>query len=350
MGAGDTMEHGRHRSPKLGVVPISSLKLSLDSIDAPGRFEVWRESFHPFNDIVLPSGAEPTFSASAEHWRLGPVLFGITRAPSRTMVRNTALVARSSLDHWFVRVLRSGRMQSTYAGARLDLVPGQLFVGTFAETYAQQWTEGEWVAAILSRDQLAAWGLDLSAIPSPKPTGAGAAIMADFMLSLAERLPETPASMATALGEAFRGMLTACVVHDAAPSQVAPEDDERRKRAMVDFVIRREIASARLNVEHIARLSGISRSKLYRLFEPEGGVAAHVQRLRLERARAALADPANRDLPIVAVAERSGFHCAASFSRAFRRAYGATPGAVRSRTDLGMVRQTAFFERLVRES
>lgn len=344
------MEQHHRRFLKLGVEPIPSVHLSLDAIEPRGRFEVWRESFHPFNDIVLPPGAEPTFSASAEHWRLGPVLFGITRAPARTMIRSAALAARSDLDHWFLRVLRSGRMRSTYAGAALDLVPGQLFVGTFAETYAQQWTDGEWVAAILSRDQLAAWGIDLAAVPSPKPTGAGAAIMADFMLSLAERLPHTPASLSPALGEAFRAMLTACVVHDAAPAQVAPEDDERRKRAMVNYVIRREIASARLNVEHIARLSGISRSNLYRLFECEGGVAAHVQRLRLEKARAALADPANRNLPIAMVAERSGFHCAASFSRAFRRAYGVTPGAVRGRADSAVVRQTAFFERLVRGS
>jgi AraC-like DNA-binding protein len=348
MALDDRMEHAFQRRLKIGIEPIPSVHLSLGAIEPRGRFEVWRESFHPFNDIILPPGAEPTFSASADHWRLGPVLFGITRAPARVMIRSAALAARSDLDHWFVRVLRTGRMRSTYAGSALDLEPGQLFVGTFAETYTQQWTDGEWVAAILSRDQLAAWGLDLSRLGSPKPTGAGAALMADFMLSLARRLPETPASMANALGEAFRGMLAACLVHDAAPAQLAPEDDERRRRAMVDHVIRREIASARLNVEHIARLSGISRSNLYRLFECEGGVAAHVQRLRLENARAALADPANRKMPVARVAERSGFHCAASFSRAFRRAYGVTPGEVRAGSGTVTVGRTAFFERLVR--
>ncbi|MCL5776177.1 helix-turn-helix transcriptional regulator [Limibaculum sp. FT325] len=97
-------------------------------------------------------------------------------------------------------------------------------------------------------------------------------------------------------------------------------------------MIERNIASARLDAARIAKLAGVSRTTLYRIFEGSAGVAAHVRMIRLEGVRTALRDPGQAKVPIAAIAERHGFHSIASFNRAFRRAFGITPGKARAAT------------------
>lgn len=74
---------------------------------------------------------------------------------------------------------------------------------------------------------------------------------------------------------------------------------------------------------------GVSRARLYRLFEPYGGVAHYIQHRRLLDAHAALADASDRRR-IVDIAAQRGFNDGAEFSRAFKRAFGYTPSDVRA--------------------
>jgi AraC-like DNA-binding protein len=90
------------------------------------------------------------------------------------------------------------------------------------------------------------------------------------------------------------------------------------------------LGSSGLNADALCQTFGLSRSALYRLFEPLGGVAGYIQTRRLMRAHADLADPGKAPRKIYEVAYRWGFVSEAHFSRAFRRAFGVTPGEVRA--------------------
>ncbi|MGW5265624.1 helix-turn-helix domain-containing protein [Microbispora sp. NPDC004025] len=81
-----------------------------------------------------------------------------------------------------------------------------------------------------------------------------------------------------------------------------------------------------LTPETIAAAHQISVRHLYTLFAEQGlTVAAWIRRCRLEQCHRDLADPRRRSLPIQSVAARWGFTDAATFSRAFRAAYGMSP-------------------------
>ena len=90
-----------------------------------------------------------------------------------------------------------------------------------------------------------------------------------------------------------------------------------------------------LGPETLSRLVGMSRSNLYRLFEDGGGVAGYIQRERLLEARAVLSNPSTAR-PIAAIAGDLCFADASSFSRAFKRDFGHSPGEVRSAALAGM--------------
>ncbi|MWA07416.1 helix-turn-helix domain-containing protein [Actinomadura sp. LD22] len=74
-------------------------------------------------------------------------------------------------------------------------------------------------------------------------------------------------------------------------------------------------------------------SYLHRLFRSQGiAVSSWIRRLRLERARRDLGDPALDAVPIRRIAARWGFNDHATFTRAFRAAYGIAPSDHRRRS------------------
>jgi len=100
-------------------------------------------------------------------------------------------------------------------------------------------------------------------------------------------------------------------------------------------VIRKHLRTPTFRPAILCRLVGISRSNLYRPFEDAGGVARYIQRERLLEAHAVLADPASTQ-SISAIADDLCFADASSFSRAFKRDFGHSPGEVRSAALAGM--------------
>ena len=93
--------------------------------------------------------------------------------------------------------------------------------------------------------------------------------------------------------------------------------------------IEANLASRELRIEEITRTFGLSRASLYRLFEPVGGVASYIRTRRLVRARKELTAPGLQDHRIGPIAYRAGFQSIPAFNRAFREAYGKTPGSAR---------------------
>jgi AraC-like DNA-binding protein len=124
-------------------------------------------------------------------------------------------------------------------------------------------------------------------------------------------------------------MITACIMPtpdslESAAPMLQHVQLERARQA-----IRQHLRSPTLTPKRLCRLVGMSRSQLYRLFEPLGGVARYIRAERLREAHRALAD-ADNQRDIHEVAEDLGFFDASAFSRTFRREYGCTPSEVRA--------------------
>lgn len=74
---------------------------------------------------------------------------------------------------------------------------------------------------------------------------------------------------------------------------------------------------------------GLSRSSLYRAFQSVGGVKAYIRQRRLEHARDLLMRRTGPRPTVSEVAQACGFASDSHFSRAFRKAFGSSPGARR---------------------
>jgi AraC-like DNA-binding protein len=137
------------------------------------------------------------------------------------------------------------------------------------------------------------------------------------------------AAEAPRLAETTRAVLAALLAPSPDRLHAASAPLRQTQLQRVRGIVREHLGSATLGPARLCRLAGMSRSQLYRLFEPIGGVAAHIQAERLRAAQRALADPADRR-GIAQIAEAVGLFDCSSFSRMFRRAYGCSPREMRA--------------------
>lgn len=311
------------------VARLQPVVFSTDGVDPGQRFDMWRSHYDSFNAMALPKDSGEDFSARNEIWSFGPLALMRNLAPAMMVARTARHARRDSLDHWVIRVARSGSSRYRIGGMCFDARPGLPFLFSVGDPSDSERSWADWLSLYLSRDAFPDITAGLSTIRTGVLAMPGSVLLADYLLLLERRLQGATTAEVPMLVAATRSMVAACLLTDVAPKSVSPEDVDVARLERIRQVVRRNLGSATLDSERLSRLAGVSRSQLYRLFEPHGGVARYVQNLRLRLAHAALTDP-DCDTPIAQIGERVGFFDPSSFSRAFRREFGYTPGEVRA--------------------
>ena len=300
-----------------------------DAVSEKERFDYWRASFASVHDVEIEAERRAAFSARGSHWMLGSILFGLYATPARRVVRTAKRCAQDDLDHWVLRVPTAGRIVSRSSSETLVVEPGELLFGTFGRPYDEQQVAGEWIAAMFPRDILPRLG---GGAPPPSVLKTvPAQILVDFLRLLPQRLLELNEEDLASIAEATRAMIAACV----RSTEFSLQNEELVLRERINQIVMRHVGSARLDPERLCGLTGLSRAKLYRIFEHRGGVSRHLQRIRLGLARSDLMDPFLASVPIAKLAASRGLHSIASFNRAFRREFGCTPGEMRTASLVG---------------
>lgn len=154
------------------------------------------------------------------------------------------------------------------------------------------------------------------------------ALLAGFMRQLAGQSRQFSDNQARSLATAVRALLEACIAPSGQSlAAIAPSPSssmvERARQ-----IVQRHMGSPDFGPPQLGRLLAMSRSKLYRLLDADGGVAHFINRERLLQARRDLTAP-GEPLSVHAIASRVGFRDHSTFSRAFRREYGCSPSHLR---------------------
>jgi len=318
----------------VGPTPLQPLVFDTAAFAPRERVDSWRAR-HAFWMDVTPLGEDAAgFHARSEAWALGPMVMSWNRAAAARNIRGTARVRGDQMDHYCLIQWRSGGMHGRTGAADFAgrfLAPS-LF-GLHLPMEADR-TDAEWLMVFLPRDWVAeaTTGLD-GQIGRSLDTPIGR-LLGSHLDQMARELPRLSAADIPAACEATRLLLRAAARPTADTLAAAAPVIEAGQRGRLRQLIRREIGSARLTPGRLAQLSGISRTRLYRLFEAEGGVARVILAERLRAVRRALSDPLDRR-SIAQVAEAAGMPDPSTFGRAFRRDTGLSPGSFRRAVQAG---------------
>lgn len=319
----------RRQSSMWNSMALDSIPLMVfDTAALPegrGR-EIWEESQSRFYDFQ-DQGAAESFSAHIHVWNINGLILTDGEFSGDRLLRTMRRARSDGFDHYTFLLHRRGEWTADDGERQLSSAPGTVCSIDFARPVLTEVADNDSVTLTLPRDLLdeVLPPFDLHCLSLD---GVRGSMLYDFLLSLPPRVGQTNGPDAPHLAQAIRHMVAACL----SPSR----DAAARAQSQIDGVQlyrgRKQI-DAHLHVsdwgaEQLAAALRLSRSTLYRIFAPYGGVAQCIRERRLARAHIMLADR-NERRGVGEIALLCGFQNDSSFSRAFRQAFGYSPREAR---------------------
>lgn len=319
-----------------------SLRLRFDASTHPDptkRVEAWRDAFAASVDVGVAPGETDDFAAGADFCPLGPALLADTRYTDHTVVRDRRTIARTGGKQIILDVFTEGGITGQVGGRPCMAKAGDCFVMDMRGTFRLRLSKGRFIGFIMPRNlfQEASVGsatLHGRVLPAGSPT---AMLLGAMLTSLVDAAPRMTPATAEAIGRAMITLVAACLceaegsaLRPKAPS-TRPSPTRRSDPSLVQLRrhIERHAADPAYDPDVLARAFGLSRSALYRLFRPHGGVADAIRRRRADLAFRALTSKELGRRPLSEIARASGFPDARTLKRTLRTIFDATPGDLR---------------------
>lgn len=310
---------------------VATYTFSTDDLPVAERFDAWRGSFAPMLDVT--QDARTDFQGSQTLWDLGGLGFSRIKTGALRFSSYPGHVRCHPLDHWVMTLLLSGQCTTTTERATFQGRPGIVQIHSLGQPYHGTVSDSEMLMLWVPRDFCRDMARILDAAEFTTLDTAMGRMFTSFMIGLAHQLTCMRVDELPRLMSATRDMILACV---APPGDSREEEGDaisgglqERARQFVQI----NLFNPRLSAKLLMRELAVSRTRLYRLFEPAGGVNRYIQHRRLLDAHSALANPSEQRR-ILEIAEQRCFD-SADFSRAFKREFGYSPSEVRKGQRIG---------------
>ncbi|WP_292526846.1 AraC family transcriptional regulator, partial [Mesorhizobium sp.] len=277
-------------APALEPLPFSTLELAPED-----QFVAWQAHMAPLVEVKLPDDKSLDDGFPADHtaWNLGGMLIVQQRAPAHSYMRSAAKLRSSSIDHWYIALPYTGRSWTEVDRRVAENRPGKLELRSLGYPFRGRATDSQSLLLYLPRDLFADAAATLDAKNNSILSGNFADLLLDYLNNIQARLRSLTADDLPRIVHATRSMIIACLSppaeHAAATEQLVSAALMERARRYVH----NNLDAAHLTPDSMCRALGVSRTRLYQLFEPSGGVLHYIQSRRLLAAHVALSDPAD---------------------------------------------------------
>lgn len=313
---------------------VTPVVFSTRSADAAEWVEEWHEWCHPVFDISAGNADCEQFHAENKFWNIGGILLSTTVAPPARATRGKRNLSRAPVDHWVISCNRRGETVIATDRAVLRAAAGVPFLWSLGERTVSERTFVDRVQLLIPRDMFRDIAPMLDASRGQVLDTPLGRLLGDYLIFLESHLASVTVRELPRLTEAIHGMIAACLGPSAERAALAAGEPENGRLERIRRAIHARLRSPTLTPATVCKDVGISRSQLYRLFEHSGGVSRYIQRLRLLQSLAILSNP-DSALSVLSVAESLCFEDASSFSRAFKREFGHSPGEIKSAARAG---------------
>ncbi len=308
----------------------NEISISTDMVDDKLRNDFWRSAIKPIYEIVAEN-RKYQFSGTIAARALGTFHVGTTSFNTQNYSRTRKLIAQGGLDHYVLQLITAGSLRGDFNGVDVVAKPGDIIIIDLTQTVESQASAGSRITVTIPRNELegiVGWrnlhGLVLS-VTAPLTR-----LLFEYLHSLQSLIGKLDKAEAKSAQEAMLKLLGAGIKGVAREEmQSLPVNLPMRKTilAYIDHNLFNPLLGPNLIVQNLR----VSRSRLYRTFDTEGGVATIIREKRLDHAYRILVGERERSRHVTfkEIAYRCGFHDGAQFTRAFKIRFGISPKEAR---------------------
>lgn len=308
---------------------LSSFEFSTGALPRYSQFRAWRANFAPILELRCSRDMTAGFIGKQMTWDLSCLAFSQVTTDALEFMNVKRYARWEPLDHFILSVLLSGDMYTEVPARMFRGSAGVTQVHALGRSFRGTLTKSEMLLLFVPRDFCPRVTQALGAAEFTTLESGMGRLFHDFMVGLAKQLPVVRRVELPALIEATRAMILACVSPSADHLEMASHPIAITLLDRAQKIIQAKLCDSTLGALTLERELGVSRSRLYRMFEAFGGVKHYIQHRRLLDAHATLANP-NDQRRILDIAEQLCFTDGTEFSRAFKREFGYSPTEVRS--------------------
>jgi AraC-like DNA-binding protein len=307
---------------------VTSNEVVSRGLDPVENFEYWRAAVASIFEVApLDPNFKSNFSADLTTYNAGNYLIGSSLAPPLTFRRNEQLVSAVGVDHFLFQLYGAGTGEIDTEGRASKLKSGDLVCFDLSRRLSSSASNLHAVSLVVPRAlvQLPQRTLDLAHGAVIDGNSPMAALLGQQLVALHDatsRLSKDDLPLATTLASTLVtvGLSAACARRLEDRSIMLPMSLQA-----IRSYIESNLSHIDLSPDMICRHFAMSRSALYRLFDPLGGVADYIRDRRLERAKLHLGSIGSGRGAVARLALLCGFPSDAAFARAFRQRFGVNP-------------------------
>ena len=295
--------------------------------DDPRSADAYTRMMRPVFDFEIPKSARKTrFSCAVDVYRLPDVTVSQTTGSASRFTRTLKTIARSAIDQVFVVCYRSGHFAFETGDIKRRVAADAFVFFDLASEVAIEAPTVDNISLAVSRRRLEALFpvLDHShgTVITPSPL---TRILLGMMENIIAIGPAMTVTEARPIADAIIQLVAAALEAPLRQQAMTAGGNGAVSQIAIKAEIERSLTDPALGPQALLDRFGITRSTLYRLFEPSGGVAAYIAKRRLRLAFRRITDPAESGLRVSQLAFDLGFSHASAFTRAFGEFFGMSP-------------------------
>lgn len=310
------------------------ISFDLSHIEPTKRFEFWHDEGSLVHRPVESSKVDrDSLFVKAQLALLEEIATGRMSGSTQTYERTSKMIRSDHVDSFLLTLVESGTAGYASQSGSFFAQQGDILLIDQDEPSSSHWSAHKQIYVSIPRSIIQKTGEIPAGTQHLPASSASAMILGQYLrvfwnLYTTQSLDENIKLM--------KGLASLTQIYfgkpGLQPESVAPYEEAESLISIIKNWINDNLHRQDLCPEEICSTFHLSRSTLYSLFQPHGGVRSYLQSARLERAKQILIS-ANNKLPISEVANRLGFGSLSSFTRAFTNHWGLSPREFRKRED-----------------
>jgi AraC-like DNA-binding protein len=298
----------------------------------PSAVSAYEKLVAPMFDFKVPDSARDLpFSAATEVYCLPDVTVSKVTSTATRLTRTVRTIAGSATDEVLVLCYTAGHYTFRIGDSEHRVEPGEVAFFDLSQEMVIEAPSVENVSLVISRRRLETMipMLD-TAHGFVVPQGALARVLVGTVQQVLAAGASTRPTEAGPIADALILLVGACLELASQPKTTSGVATGAVSLAMLKGAIEQRLTDPDFGPQTLLDEFRITRSSLYRAFEPLGGVGAYISERRLRHAFRRMTDTSQTELRLSQLAFDLGFAHASAFTRSFKARFGLTPKEIRT--------------------